>query len=1133
MISIAALVHEVTEKAKDILATVVVDMPLFTLHNERHSLNVIGWMEDLLGPEGIQILSPLECALCILAAYVHDLGMTLDKAESNSLANDSDYMRFRDLHLEECHLINTLIKSGQQYPLIKLKQQYRANVLESHLRTEYLRVTHSDSVGTRLRTRLQSIAPKLTYRGVDFRRQLELVSISHNQPTEWLRLQFEREGLRWDDTIGNGERVNFCLPGLLLRLADIMDFDASRTPAILFQHIGLDNMLASRFEDISSQEWNKHLAITGITSLGNGDTLTYRAGDCPHPAVEKSIRTFVGMIQAEVQQVALEIRNWGEHQHCRIRLPRNVRADVTPMRNASGCSVYTYHDWNFTLDQAEVMQLLMGENLYGDPTVCVRELLQNALDSIELRDLRLQLAAKDGAHPFEEVDGYWLKQKSGWLICDGREQELAVQLKWGEDNGQQFICVEDNGTGMTENVIEHYFTRIGKSFYRSPKFRAEQVELRRHGLIATPISTFGIGILSCFMIADRIQVRTRPGQKSESRPALDIQVYGPGSLFWTSPGTLEHQGTEVTIWLRQDSQRNPLHLNHSKQECFQKLREFFGYVKNDDVKNNGDRIDVLDPGLIAAQHVVWPKYPIHVIPPGKKEWTIDASLHIKHLATINNTSYRNRLIKWNLSADSLDKPQWKTIDWTDDGEGICDDATGTRIRLWFPEIKGAGQSIPDWELEALIEDGALQLTPRILCKGMYIADTKRIDDIVPLKLGLGWRAWIDLCGVVSPRLTVDRNTAQIPEDPGYWNRLLEGVWNRFLEHLRNSNLAFKVLANNWKNTLAMSLHAALPYGPSEGWLPKGSAAQWEFPMIAFLASVARENNTRCSIESVRNRAYGLTIDFPNNFESVVEHELDGPGRKIRVVNLAIARAIALARDIFRNKIGFEYALTKHCDIVRSYDYSFKDFADVEILETNLLQESFFLDLSCSWPALGLQALDGKIGDATLTAPAGFHFELNGRQVIFADHSGENPLELAQYGYDLCFPMTTIPLGRLRQKCPEWREDRRYRPLAILPFLSPTVVAWIYDQLDDYTKLLPVKELFAFRPATELWYKPFSQWSQSDWKNPGHYSLLWDIGSGAVLAAQGAQNRKAMRKVGISFHNFVKLNDLIPGTRTDC
>ncbi len=44
--------------------------------------------------------------------------------------------------------------------------------------------------------------------------------------------------------------------------------------------------------------------------------------------------------------------------------------------------------------QDEIQQLLMGESLYGDPGLCIRELLQNALDALELRELRLKMKQK-------------------------------------------------------------------------------------------------------------------------------------------------------------------------------------------------------------------------------------------------------------------------------------------------------------------------------------------------------------------------------------------------------------------------------------------------------------------------------------------------------------------------------------------------------------------------------------------------------------------------------------------------------------------------------------------------------------------------------------------------------------------
>jgi molecular chaperone HtpG len=279
-------VQQIAGKAANLLGTVVKDMPLYTLHNERHILNVIVWMESLLG-DGIQELSPLECGLCILAAYTHDLGMTLSSEESAELAKNADYIRFRDRFLDERQSIEQLGKQGNHY---------RAQLLENHLRTEYLRSTHADKRAERLRRRLKEMASEdeLTYRGFDFRSQLELVAISHNQPVEWLRLKFEKQKLRWDDTVGDNEQVHFAVTGILLRLADIMDFDASRTPRILFRHLGLDGELASRFEKLSSQEWNKHLAITGIEWRSGDDPLTYRAPTVPIPWWKEAFTTLLG-----------------------------------------------------------------------------------------------------------------------------------------------------------------------------------------------------------------------------------------------------------------------------------------------------------------------------------------------------------------------------------------------------------------------------------------------------------------------------------------------------------------------------------------------------------------------------------------------------------------------------------------------------------------------------------------------------------------------------------------------------------------------------------------------------------------------------------------------------------------------
>lgn len=446
-------------------------MPLFTLHNKRHILNVVGWMECLLGQEGIDKLTTPECALCLLAAYVHDLGMTLSEAEYREILGESStselrqsYLRHRDGFLDERLQIQTLRNAGHNF---------QAGLLEHHILTDFLRATHANNKFERLKTRLAKVVDdKLDgAAGFPFRDVLGIIAASRNHDLASLRNQLKEKAGAHHTTGCQNQRVNYILPALLLRLADIMDFDASRTPSVLYRYIGLDVELGNRFQDVSRQEWHKHLAITG--SPWKDKKLVYQANRCPHPAVEKSIREFVGLIDRELRSVRDEFASLFKEDNSlpELILPEEVKADVVPERS-NGRPIYTYHDWHFRLDDQEIIRLLMGESLYGDPSLCIRELLQNALDAVELRDLRLRYLARTGEHLDQPVDGE--PTEPGKFLYQGKEERLEVRLTWGEENGDLFIRVEDNGVGMTQDVIQRYFTRIGKSYYRSPDFEREQ-----------------------------------------------------------------------------------------------------------------------------------------------------------------------------------------------------------------------------------------------------------------------------------------------------------------------------------------------------------------------------------------------------------------------------------------------------------------------------------------------------------------------------------------------------------------------------------------------------------------------------------------------------------------------------------
>ena len=80
----------------------------------------------------------------------------------------------------------------------------------------------------------------------------------------------------------------------------------------------------------------------------------------------------------------------------------------------------------------------------------------------------------------------------------------------------------------------------------------------------TPTSRFGIGILSCFMVADTLIVDTRRVYAPhESSNSLNITVEGQESIFWIKPGKRKIPGTTTKLLLRKAE--NPWDKMNEKQ----------------------------------------------------------------------------------------------------------------------------------------------------------------------------------------------------------------------------------------------------------------------------------------------------------------------------------------------------------------------------------------------------------------------------------------------------------------------------------------------------------------------------------------------------------------------------------------
>ncbi|MFN3326768.1 MAG: hypothetical protein ACK5AZ_25025, partial [Bryobacteraceae bacterium] len=291
-------------------------------------------------------------------------------------------------------------------------------------------------------------------------------------------------------------------------------------------------------------------------------------------------------------------------------------------------------------------------------------------------------------------------------------------------------------------------------------------------------------MLSCFMIADRISVRTHPGGVP-NRPATDLEVSGPGSLFWTKPGTRRQQGTEITLWLRKELKGKPVTLAHDQECCLEALRRYFGY-SNEKLAES----DAIDPGLIAAKHVVWPKYPVRIAPPdGVEEWTIDGHFHFDRLAAIDRKKLNETASRHEVSPEALGDPKWSVFDWVDDAGP---DATGSRIRLVYPthfemvsplpgDSPCRSDLVPHWVLASMVDPQLGRRRTQMFVRGMHVQDVEILKPLIQCARGVSSWTWIDFRGLAGPPLTADRKSAMVPERRSEWEAAVRGVFERWLE----------------------------------------------------------------------------------------------------------------------------------------------------------------------------------------------------------------------------------------------------------------------------------------------------------------------------------------------------------------
>ena len=106
---------------------------------------------------------------------------------------------------------------------------------------------------------------------------------------------------------------------------------------------------------------------------------------------------------------------------------------------------------------------------------------------------------------------------------------------WMDNEGYHWFRIEDNGIGMSKEIIENHLLKVGSSYYTSDQFKQDKIRCNVDKEY-TPISRFGIGILSCFMgdtVHNQVEISTKRFSTgpNDYPPALRLQMRGLSGYY--------------------------------------------------------------------------------------------------------------------------------------------------------------------------------------------------------------------------------------------------------------------------------------------------------------------------------------------------------------------------------------------------------------------------------------------------------------------------------------------------------------------------------------------------------------------------------------------------------------------------
>lgn len=527
------------EAAKHLAGEIHRELPDFTVHDISH-LDALWEMADLITGPGIS-LTPPEAFILGGAFLTHDLGMGL-AAYPGGLDELRKSEVWRDAVAHR--LMEKLGRKPRPAELDKPPVD-----IEQDATREALRALHAKQAA-----RLPEVAEwrdrtGTTYHLIEdvqlrksFGQLIGRLAYSHHWPVSKLGPEFS-EVMGAPAWCPGHWKIEPLKLACLLRLADAAHIDARRAPGFLraVRRLGSASDPHWAFQERMSQPFLKE------------DRLEYSSSSAfpleEAPAWWLALDT-LRMIDRELRQVDMLLADTGSKRFA----ARGVVGVEDPVRLAKKLRTSGWFPVDSRIRVSDVPSLvehLGGEQLYGEqPAVPLRELIQNAADAVR-----------------------------GRRLVDDRDEHWGdITVRTGQDEHGEWLEVEDNGLGMSEEVLSGPLLDFGKSYWRSELAREEFPGLLAKGF--RPTGRYGIGFFSVFMWGKRVRVTTQ--RYDMARQDTRVLEFDGGASSHpivrqaASSEYLRDGGTRIRVWFSPPRSLETLLLLHRMRHL--SLRELCAWL---------------------------------------------------------------------------------------------------------------------------------------------------------------------------------------------------------------------------------------------------------------------------------------------------------------------------------------------------------------------------------------------------------------------------------------------------------------------------------------------------------------------------------------------------------------------------